>query len=141
VETFFNSTWFVWWLLAVGAIVRWYWVKLGPGAHNNDNDADRRQWKELYRMAVQERDPRKLLSRIETANAAILTRMNQRPDENAVEQNALEDARKNLAALQESADLAAPRHDLGYTKQPIAGHRGWRLVGSSKNRNSNMRRV
>ena len=94
-ETFFNATWFVWWLLAVAAIARWYWMNLGPGAQNDDNDDDSTHWKELYRIAVQECDSRRMLARIEVAGGAILRRMNdQRDDESAVEQKALEDARK-----------------------------------------------
>ena len=140
-ETFFNTTWFVWWLLAVAAIARWYWVNFGPGAHNKNDDDDCTQWSELYRMAVRERNPQKMLARIEVADAAIRGRMNNpREADNSVEHKALEDARKNLAALQVSADLAEPRKDLGYSKPPIPGHRGWRPVGSSKNRND-LRRV
>ena len=30
-ESFFRETWFLWWLLALVAIVRWYWVNLKPG--------------------------------------------------------------------------------------------------------------
>ena len=112
-------------------------MNLGPGAQNNN---DRTEWNELYRMAVQERDPRKKLARIEVADAAILRRMSdQRDDGDAVEHKALEDARKNLAALQENADRAG-RRDRADSRQPIPGHRGWRLVGSSKNRND-VRRV
>jgi hypothetical protein len=141
VEAFFNTTWFVWWLLAVAAIARWYWMNLGPGTQD-DHDDDRTQWKQLYRMAVQERDPRRMLGRIEVADAAILRKMNdQRDVDTTVEDKALEDARKNLAALRENADLAGRRQDSAYSKQPIPGHRGWRPVGSSKNRNNNMRRV
>lgn len=45
---FFDETWWFWWLFALVAILRWYWINLGA-------DGGKRS-RELYRAAVLEGD-------------------------------------------------------------------------------------
>lgn len=103
-ERFFQETWFLWWLLALVAIVRWYWINLSPG--RSDRDRRERPWKELYRAALVEREPSHLALLIEEAEESILYELSAHPFTNAAEWQSLHDALSNLRVLRDNPDLA-----------------------------------
>src|SRR6516165_10728342 len=70
VASFFETTWFLWWLIAIVIFARWCW-----GTYFQDGAADRASrggWRSLYQMALRERDNTKAAIRIEEAEIAIL---------------------------------------------------------------------
>jgi hypothetical protein len=95
----------------------------------------------MYRIAVRERNPRKMLVRIEQADTAILRELAELPaDDCGIERRALADALKNLTTLRESVDLAERPGGLPHDEGSLPGHRGWKLIGSSRKRND-LRRI
>lgn len=54
-ERFFQETWLLWLLLALVAIVRWYWVNLESDGRVRAQE--RQHWKELYRAGLDRRGP------------------------------------------------------------------------------------
>ena len=69
VARFFEATWLLWWLFAAVAIGRWCWITF-----IRERDGDGKggsSWRELYRMALLERDSNKVVPRIEEAEGAI----------------------------------------------------------------------
>jgi hypothetical protein len=129
---FFDETWVFWWLFALVAILRWYWINLGPGARSND---DGKPWRELYRAAVLERDLSKVAVRIEEAEGTILHEMSAQPfGDHDPEQRALQDAMNNLQALRESAELGKqtpPRtRDLHRSTTRSRPQHWWKSSGS-----------
>ena len=85
--------------------------------HNEKNgDARAPQWKTPYEAAILELDPNKLQQRISEAHQAILDRVEQlrtRPSDR--EQQALDDALRNLRVLRKLSEVGAD----GYTKMLI----------------------
>ena len=59
VAGFFDETWLFWWLFALVAILRWYWIHLGASERTND---DGKPWRELDQAAVLERETADLRS-------------------------------------------------------------------------------
>jgi|SRR5579871_625185 hypothetical protein len=100
-STFFETTWFLWWLIALAIAAWWSWRTFAddqgrpykPSAH----------WKRLYRQALVERDEGKLGIRIQEAEGAILlelaTQVFRRDD---TKRTALQEALNNLDRLRGS---------------------------------------
>ena len=114
---FFETTWFLWWLIAMIVIGSWCWITFfedQPGNKNNSN-----AWKELYRWALHETDSGGLEKAVHEAEEAILfalaARLFRPGDSDRLE---LQDALNNLRALRESAgppvrgNMVGPRSDL-----------------------------
>jgi|SRR5215469_1690029 len=111
---FFEATWLRWWLFAVLAISRWCWINFIRDRHGDDDGP--KPWRELYRIALLERDATEIAVRIEEAEQAIVLALGThmlRPHD--PEWRALQDAMNNLRALRENANLqiktTAPRKD------------------------------
>lgn len=101
---FFEATWFLWWLFAAVVIARWSWITFIRDRDRNDDGPKR--WRELYRMALLERDATKIAVRIEEAEQAIVLALAAqmfRPHDS--EQRVLQEAMNNLHALRANADL------------------------------------
>lgn len=97
-STFFETTWFLWWLFAAAIVGWWSWrwfadEEIGPykrPAH----------WKNLYKQALVERDETKLDVRIQEAEGAILLELTTQVfARNSRERTALEEAMNNLHKL------------------------------------------
>ena len=70
VAGFFETTWFLWWSVAVIILARWCW-----NTYFKDGDVDQavaKGWRSLYRSALRESDNTKAAILIEEAEAAIL---------------------------------------------------------------------
>ena len=101
-STFFETTWFLWWLIALAIAAWWSWRMFAddqghlykPSAH----------WKSLYRQALVERDEGKLGIRIQEAEGAILlelaTQVFRRDD---TKRTALQEALNNLDRLRQNS--------------------------------------
>ena len=131
VAKFFEATWFLWWLFAVVAIGRWCWITF---IRPQDGDGEGyTPWRELYRMALLERDSNKISLRIEEAEGAILFELTSqlfRPHD--LEWRDLHDAMNNLRAIRENADWQLGTES--GTKDPLLARRkrrqhSWRSWG------------
>ena len=70
VASFFETTWFLWWLIAIVIVAKWCWR-----SYFQHGDADRASpggWRSLYQKAVRECDDTKAAVRIEESEEAIL---------------------------------------------------------------------
>ena len=101
VANFFEATWFVWWFVALVVIVRWCWSTYIQDDHGDQGSPE--PWRNLYQIAINERDDSKIALRIEAAEAAILLEFGaQLFSEDTSERVALQIARDNLRRLRES---------------------------------------
>ena len=98
---FLETTWFLWWLVAMAIVGWWSWrwfasEEIPPykrPAH----------WKKLYRQALLERDDTKLVTRIQEAEGAILLELTtQLFARNSTERTALQEAMNNLHNLRQT---------------------------------------
>ena len=134
VARFFEATWLLWWLFAAAVIGRWCWI-----SYFRERDGDGQggmSWRELYRIALLERDSNKIMPRIEEAEGAIsfeLASQLFRPHD--PEWRNLHDAMNNLRALKENAGWklgtkAATKDPLLSARRNRRPHswRSWRSV-------------
>ena len=75
--SFFETTWFLWWLFALIVISRWYWITFFTDQPGNKNNPD--TWKELYRWALLETDSGRMERAVQEAEEAILLELAARP--------------------------------------------------------------
>jgi len=130
---FFESTWFLWWLFAAVVIIRWCWITFIRDQHGDGNSPG--PWRELYRMALLERDATKIAVRIEEAEQAIVLALAaQMFKPHDPERRVLQEAMNNLRALRENADLQVgtqtPSKDPHRTSRRTRPRHSWGSWGS-----------
>ena len=100
-STFFETTWFLWWLFAALIVGWWSWRLLAK-----DRIAARERsapWRNLYRQALLEQDTHKIGIRIEEAEGAILLELATHVfTRHSTERIALQDAMNNLRSLRQN---------------------------------------
>ena len=130
---FFEATWFLWWLFAAVVVARWCWITFVGDGRGKGNGL--MPWRELYRLALLERDASKIPLRIEEAEGAILLELASqlfRPHD--PEWRDLHAAMNNLRALRENTGLQLGTQ--AGTKDPLPSARrnrrshSWRRWGS-----------
>ena len=101
VASFFETTWFLWWLIALVIFAKWCW-----STYFQDGAAHRASpggWRSLYQTALREPDNTKAAIRIEEAETAILMELGAQlfaRDRN--ERVELQDAMNNLRSLRDN---------------------------------------